>query len=194
MLTVFEIGCGNNPGPFYDGAMEHYISDIDSRAVTEAYKREPRFYPKPGDARRIPMDPSTIDIVLARNVFGDKYLGYDVRQRHALLRDVVHINDEMGVEARQIYKNEIDEMIYEKKSLIMHEIGRVLRVGGELMVVEQQTPRVARDFFEAFEADKTVECSFQIQEFSDLSERMPLTYAATHEINERTTLWVATKN
>jgi ubiquinone/menaquinone biosynthesis C-methylase UbiE len=195
MLRVLEIGCGDSPGPFFEGASKHFIADVNSQAVLEAVRREPCFTPLPrGDARQLPLPDSSLDIVLARNIFGDPALGLDLANRENFIREEVDIAQKLGITAQKFYRKIVDGFFYDKKSLIMHEIGRVLVPEGRLLAVEQKTPHVARDFFANFAIDSTLECSFRVKETSDLSLYTPLTYAVAHQSDERTTMWVATKN
>lgn len=130
-MRIVEIGCGPEAGPFFDGATEHIITDISAAAVTYAAEMEPRFTPLVADAADLSSLPdNSTDVVLARNVFGDPILGYDIDE----------------YQSRSHSGHNMAEVVELKKLAIMREAARILLTQGRLLIIEQFTPSEAKRF------------------------------------------------
>jgi hypothetical protein len=84
------------------------------------------------------------------------------------------------------------------KGDIMRETARILRVGGQLIAIEQLTPKDAEKFFDRaaeyceHETDFDLSAAFDIEQGVPLGEVTPPNYARAHDGPETHT-WVATR-
>jgi hypothetical protein len=179
-MKVLEIGCGDEAGPYFDGADEYIVSDIDETAVVSSTCQDSRFTPMIADATDINMlSDKSMDIVLARNVFGSPLLGCDHLQMLQIMR---------SRQAWPDYKTIFPE-VEERKLAIMQEAARLLTSVGKLIVVEQLTPKVAAGFFERLEDKyKGRHIKLSAPELAGISSITPPNYARRHRI---ATSWVS---
>lgn len=154
-MIVVEIGCGPNAGPFIDGATEHFIVDQDEDAVRTAMRFDDRFTPLVGcDAGDLPFENQSIDIVLARNVFGDELLGLSKNTKAmAILLPLALMADGNMVGFQEITTRTSAYSAYERKIRLLTEASRILTSQGSMFIVEQYTPSVAEEFFTRLEQD-----------------------------------------
>ena len=195
-MKVVEIGCGNQPGPYFEGAAEHYIVDTDVAALEMGLRPNTSFTPVVASAADMGFDDASIDTVLARNVFGDPSLIL------ASFEKIMHLGAFAALAKEEKYEKLIEHMLTVEdrtgllKADIMKEAGRILLPGGKLVVVEQFTPKVARRFFEKA-ADYSDEFDpgevFDIEHNVPLGEVTPANYARVHGDLPGLETWVATK-
>jgi hypothetical protein len=151
-LLVLEIGVGDRRSlerPNTRGAY-HFAVDVDRQTV--AAQTGPRLV---ADAVALPVADGTVDLVVARNVFGDVGLGHSFEEVTGSDPDryAAHVRDLLrrGAfdEARQI-RARISLMVRaaeETKVQILADSARALVEGGRLLVIETMTPRFAVEFF-----------------------------------------------
>ncbi|HEY4964683.1 MAG TPA: hypothetical protein VIH90_08405 [Candidatus Saccharimonadales bacterium] len=179
-MIVVEIGSGKSPGPFFDGADPHFIVDRDRDALTESAERHPEFTPMFGsDATRLDLPDSSVDIVLARNVFGDPALGIDKRTLGMVYGLQTLMVDDYDTSGLAELNGGLDSTQYSYKQRIAREASRVLIGGGKFIVIEQYTPPVAEAFFHrlATDPDGVPELSFATLPIVDIT---PITYSRQH--------------
>ncbi len=154
-MIVVEIGCGPNAGPFIDGATEHFIVDKDEDAVHSAMRFDRRFTPMAGcDAGDLPFEEESLDIVLARNVFGDELLGLSKNAKAMAILLPLALMADGNMAGFQEVTSETDlYSAYERKVRLLVEASRILTAQGSIFIVEQYTPSVAEEFFTRFEQD-----------------------------------------
>lgn len=190
-MRVVEVGCGDYPGPFFDGADVHYIVDTDRTALERAATRHPEFTALTGsDARNLDLPTSSVDIVLARNVFGDPELGSSAEDSGMHFGMALTIIATQGLEAYQAVKQDLDAMHYNRKIDIIQEAARILVSNGRLIAVEQLTPWVAQKFFNQLATDTESGLEFVFTE-SSVTDAIPPQYAATHSTAGART-WIGT--
>ena len=142
-MKIVEIGCGGSPGPFFPNASEYFAVDVSPLRVENAVKQDPRMTPMVADAASMPeLEDQSINVLLARNVLGDPFLGLERgRALDLSFREGIHFGDK---EARR--------EVTQRKLAIVAEASRLLVQGGKFVVVEQYTPHIA----EAFIRDRDV--------------------------------------
>lgn len=128
-MLVVEIGCGNDAGPFFEGADFHYAIDINPNRVWAAVANDPTLTPIVGNAADLKFEDQSINTVLARNVFGDRTLGANT----GLLEGVF---------------NEGADVADQHKIKILKEASRILVKEGLIVVVEQHTPEQFLQFLD----------------------------------------------
>lgn len=139
-MRVLEIGAGEFPGPIFDNSDIHIALDIE-HFTDDKFKRIT------ADATSMPMQSRTIDIVLARNVFGDPFLGVPEERRGSYHNRLFANKFESHTELNSIVDDIFEANI--RKTLIINEIARVLRTNGKLIIIEQYTPDVASEFIDS---------------------------------------------
>ena len=133
-MIVVEIGCGTNPGPYWEGNENHFIVDRSNFALALGADKDPRLDPLYfEDALSLPMLDESVDLVLARNVFGDFNLGGERNQ-------------------------------HQYKLQIVLEASRVLMTGGKLLVIEDLTPAVSERFFSKLSKDPNSSVKLEFEE------------------------------
>ncbi|HWT40411.1 MAG TPA: class I SAM-dependent methyltransferase [Dongiaceae bacterium] len=180
-MRVVEIGCGDNAGPFFKNATEHFAVDISPLRVQNAVDNEPRFTPMVADATNLDgIDDSSVHVLLARNVFGDPFLGLE----RGLALDLSFTQREDD-ESR---KAKLD--VVRRKLAVVAEAARILTTGGQLLVVEQYTPEYAEEFIDQVN-DGTLLRPASLAPFEqvELSDVTPKDYSRRHF---NATTWVST--
>ena len=174
LMRVLEIGCGDEAGPCFDGASEHIASDIDETAVANSMRRDPRFTPLIADATDLhALANKSIDVVLARNVFGSPLLGFD----HQRMLQIIHSRL-----AWPDYKAIFPE-VETRKLAIMQEAARLLASAGKLIIVEELTPRVAVGFFKRLQNNnRDQRLNLSMSRLVHISSITPTNYAQRHRI------------
>lgn len=192
-MIVVEIGCGSDAGPFYEGADQHFIVDNDREALAKAARRDERFTPLVGgDASRLELEDASVDVILARNVFGDPFLGFSESTRSmAAHLPLALLSDGNEVAAAEVM-DATTAKVYRLKKDIVQEAARLLVTGGSLLAVEQYTPYIANKFFTdlIWDRDHTTELSFCRDAISAIT---PPSYAAKHSGSSTDTVFVGTK-
>lgn len=195
-MRVVEIGCGKQPGPFFEGAAEHFLVDPDANALALASMADIHFSPIVGSATDLEFEDESVDTVLARNVFGDPSLILDRNEKTINLALLAVLSDEEKYEEIIEHMEMIEDETGLLKVKIMQEAGRILLPSGKLVVVEQLTPKVARKFFEkaadysdGFDPNEV----FDIEHDVPLCEVTPASYAEIHGNFPGLETWVATK-
>jgi hypothetical protein len=171
-MRIVEIGCGDSAGPFFPGADEYFAVDISPLRVENAVLQEPRMTPMVADAVSMPdLADKSVDILLARNVFGDPFLGLE-RSR------ALELSFREGVD----FKNVIARReVAQRKLAIIAEASRLLIDGGGLIIVEQYTPQVANSFVSTLHAEAPpIKSRLGTFEGVDLSSITPDAYAKKH--------------
>ena len=135
LVRVVEIGCGQSPGPRFDGADEYYAVDIDAERLKEVGQQAGITRIK-ASAANLPFEDASIDAMLARNVFGDPGLGLTFAEKSESLEA-----DHLRAEAL--------------KTDILREAARVLISNGKLVVVEEYSPSVAGRYFSGLDPADT---------------------------------------
>lgn len=161
MSKVLEIGCGSAPVEprRFMGDAFRIASDIDIgelKTIDEA--SVPLLI---ADARlRLPFPNTSIDHVVAKDVFGDPNLGFTMEEFVGFSADS---HEEWVEKAAQRFRHDtlyeaiedsvrlrlLSEEVEWRKVEIMTEVGRVLLSGGSLVIIETRTPDVAREFMHA---------------------------------------------
>lgn len=138
-MKIVEIGCGDKPGPLLKQATEYYAVDPSEDCMRRVAENNPGFIPMIADAANLDMLKSgDIDIVLARNVFGDPFLGGD--------RETA-LNIQFGeVSAEQ--RESMRMQVIRKKLAIASEAARILNEEGRLVVIDSYTPEHTKDFID----------------------------------------------
>ena len=192
MSVAVEIGAGHTARPdfFTRRYDEYYVVDNDPERL--AWGRYEGTYLRPvlADAANLDFADCSVDVVLARNVFGHAVLGFNPDQEshwHEL-----RYATKRGQASRRERKEltEINNGIFEKKVAIMHEAARILVEGGKLVSVDYYTPQYATDFFTALETLPIHErpC-LTVEEVALSSVAKP--HYAEHDTRSKT--WVAVK-
>lgn len=171
-MRIVEIGCGDSAGPFFPNADEYFAVDTSPLRVENAVQEEPRMTPMVADAANMPgIKDMSVDVLLARNVFGDPFLGLE-RGRALELSFREGIDFEDVIARREVIQ---------RKLAILAEASRILVEGGELIIVEQYTPQVASNFVGDIETTSATAKS-RLKNFDevDLSTITPISYAKKH--------------
>jgi hypothetical protein len=182
-MKVLEVGCGDEAGPFFDGAEERIILDLIEEAVAISANRDPRFTPMIGDATNLDeFANESMDVVLARNVFGSPLLGIEHKRMIRIMQS--------GWKSAE-YKT-VESEVDTRKIRIMHAAGRVLNAKGKLVIVEQLTPEVAREFFGRLETTQdTILDTLSFPQLVDISSVTPLNYVRKHQRHGGRNVWVS---
>ena len=197
-MIVVEIGCGNKPGPFFEGAGEHFAVDAYAPDILEVLLARTEMTPLVADASDLGFDDESVDVVLARNVFGDIALGMSDEDRYDLAWAIKALTEgeevEGGEEALESFAA-IEAESASKKIDILRETGRILVVGGKLIVVEQESPMVAERFFSGARQRDDFDLLevFGIKHNVPLADVTPPNYARAHGGHSKLQTWVATK-
>lgn len=182
MNRVIEIGCGGawDAGPFFEGADVHYLIESNKSLLSEATEYDPSLTALPEDnAMQIGFPDNSIDIILARNVFGDPLLGIGQNQRNMISGLGIAYEAEGKFSDLRTINTGIKDAIYIRKKLIVQEASRVLITGGSFIIYEQYTPGFARQFFDELYNDFDGRQTVRFLE-TQLSLVVPLNYAARH--------------
>ncbi len=173
MKHVLEIGSGYMPGPCFQGVRTYTALDIDKADVAHAARHHKNIAHIIGDARRLPVASKTIDIVIARNVFGDPTWGVSDRGMGyvSLLGAANAANTEPGAALTLL-----DRHIARNKDQAIAEAARVLKTMGRLIIIEQITPEVAIEYLEQPGAADLLATNFAVEE-SSLADALPAHYA-----------------
>lgn len=147
MKTVLEIGCGALAGPKFDDADIHYGLDNNQKQLdhTPNYSVSRGLIFQQGDASSLTdFADSTIDVVLARNLFGVPLLGLNESERQQVRTSERYPGQFITMDKEC---NKLLSSVDEKKKSFLEAADRVLKSDGQLVVVEQYTPIVAERFF-----------------------------------------------
>jgi ubiquinone/menaquinone biosynthesis C-methylase UbiE len=109
-----------------------------------------------GDATKLPIRTGSIDHVVACNVFGDVGLGYDFEQAVGMdsrtysdtVSDLIVRGARSELERLRARVRAMTDAVDATKQLLLVEAARVLRRGGDVVIVETLTPRFAREWLE----------------------------------------------
>lgn len=168
MAILLEIGGGKHPGPRFEDVDQHISVDIDTTAVENASRLHPDITSQFGDAEQLTdFSDSSVDTVLARNVFGDPLLGFSGQSRHLAAEDL----------ARKREQGEAYRIVKENKLRILASAARVLIDGGRLIIVEQLTPEIAEAFLGHHA--KEIPTGLQIEQ-ADFDSVAPKNYVYSH--------------
>ena len=194
-MIVVEIGCGTAPGPFFEGAAEHYAVDKKGPNVLEAYLTHPEMTPMIADATDMEFDDESVDVVLARDVFGDVGLGLSKEERYAQVLEMKMMAEDGRPDDAYAAMFAIEEQSALKKVDILREVGRILTVGGRLIVVEQESADVAERFFASTRQRENFDllAMFDVEHNVPLEDVTPPNYAQVHGNYPNLQTWVATK-
>ncbi len=179
MSLVAEIGCGNSPGPFFEEADTHFAIENGSRALQSLRLGENAFTVVEADARDLKFPDNSIDIVLARNVFGDPMLGMTELEKtmHSGLRWEAIMTDDFS-EFRAVDKA-VQGFINDGKLAILGEAARILIKGGKLLIIEQYTPPIADIFLARARQEGVLPDGLVIQK-ADLADIASPSYTKRH--------------
>lgn len=171
-MRIVEIGCGDAPGPIFPDVDEYFAVDVAPVRVENAIKQEPCMIPMLADAVDMPeLADRSVDVLLARNVFGDPFLGLD-RGR------ALELSFQEGVDFNN---NTARKEVIQRKLAIVAEASRLLVEGGGLIIVEQYTPQIANDFVSAMN-NEGLGAENRLKTFNkvDLSTITPDSYSKKH--------------
>lgn len=196
-MRVVEIGCGSKPGPLFEGAAEHILVDPNPETLEKGYRTNRDFIPFIGNAANIGfLADSSVDTILARNVFGDPCLGLTTFERLLHLDGLKHLAEAEKYDELEEHMNILKAGADLLKVEIMREAGRILLPSGRLVVIEQQTPKVAGRFFDRLSAgdlDFDTGELFYIEHGVALEDVTPPNYATVHGSHPELQTWVVTK-
>lgn len=143
-MRVLEIGCGAVPGPRFADATSYIAVDADPEMVAMATQVCPEMEVEVGDATQLAYADNSFDVVLARNVLGDPYLGV----RRTLLSAYIQVLSSSSREDIELV-NAMNSSVANRKLATVKEAMRILVPAGIFLVVEDLTPFVANRFFDA---------------------------------------------
>ncbi|HET7320615.1 MAG TPA: class I SAM-dependent methyltransferase [Candidatus Saccharimonadales bacterium] len=183
-MKIVEIGCGERAGPHFGDDYEHFAVDTNAHALNTSLLREPALTAINADARHMPQfEDASINVILARNVFGDPYLGVDWQTvRNIFLTSTKCPEYDAAVEQSD-----------NTKIALLREAGRLLIAGGKLVIVEQLTPEHAESFFARLEV-KTDGYPNRLTQLvhGNIANLTPAKYANAHRHARK--VWSATRN
>lgn len=131
-MNVVEIGCGETAGPFFEGADNHFIIEPDAVKLAKAAAEDTSFSPVQIGAEELNVfGDASIDLVLARNVFGYNALGLSEERGWRLIEPNSKLTKTERAQVQGL------------KLAILGEVERILVPSGKLVIVEQYTPRYA---------------------------------------------------
>lgn len=182
MNTVVEVGCGDFPGPFFEGASEHYAFDKDPDLIRAAKTHALDLTLQVGDATNLDIESESVGTILARNVFGDPYFGIDERTKWMARQvEAAAIADGEAKEWADITRF-ISESVTYTKIGILKEASRILMKAGNLIAVEQYTPFVAKRFFQQIQTCEIgIPSDLTTPVATELAEVTPKSYALAHQ-------------
>jgi ubiquinone/menaquinone biosynthesis C-methylase UbiE len=193
MSIIVEIGCGTDPGPRFEepGAAESlfYATDISETKLDLVEELHPEMIPLQADAANLPFDDESIDIVLARNVFGHPNLIYPDDAGPLALNMMLDALESGQPEA---FKKISDIGRYHSdllKDRILDEASRVLVAAGKLIIVEHLSPRVTKEYLARRQTLGGM--ALRIEE-TDLAAVAPPNYQAAHK-SKFPFVWLGTK-
>ena len=195
MNVVVEIGCREQPGPFFEGADRHYIVDPDAENLAKGALTDVAFTAVVADASNLDfLADASVNTFLARNVFGDPALFTDSTKRREMQAEVIELLEASKVAEAYERTTAAEIECAPLKSAILSEAGRVLVVGGRLIVVEQYSPNVARRFFKSIAGDPALTGGLDIKSAS-LPAIAPASYVE-HQVDAEPVLvaWTAQKH
>jgi SAM-dependent methyltransferase len=175
-LYVLDLGCGDNPlqhRPFAPAAT--YLGvDVTFRATSAARPPSTRIR---ADGRSLPLPASSMDYVVASNVFGDVGLGFSFEsvtgskdpEAYRLQLARLHLDKDYARIA--LLRSRIREMTDEarkSKMAMIAEVGRVLIPGGSLIIIETMTPQFGAEFIKSLSGGRRAAKRDPIVEIADV--------------------------
>jgi SAM-dependent methyltransferase len=173
-LYVLDLGCGDGPvqhRPFAPSA--RYLGvDVTFRAPTAARQSSLRIR---ADGRSLPLPTSSMDYIVASNVFGDVGLGFSFesvtgsKDPEAYRLQLARLNLEKDYARIALLRSRIRDMTDEarkSKMTMIAEAGRVLVPGGSLVIVETMTPQFGAEFIKSLSGGRRAAKRDPIVEFA----------------------------
>src|SRR5688572_5630463 len=122
LMRVVEVGCGDRPGPVFDGAMEYICVENDSEQINNAVRRfhaDMTFVH--ANAANLEFPDQSVDVVVARNVFGAPRLGFTKSDRHTFNQIEISLAAQARIDEQEKFNQEVNERVNQTKLAIMRE-------------------------------------------------------------------------